>query len=144
HIGRGFVGVLDDVAIYPSVLSDGFILRHAVDGYPVGIRGVVETSMSLPTPGVTAYETFLATEVGDANTSMTYQLSVDGGSTWLYYDNGWTATGGSAALSNDAVTVAEHLSELPIGDETIGVRVILSTMSATVSPAVDDVTIGYR
>src|SRR5690606_19681473 len=41
HIGRGFVGVLDDVAIYPSVLSDGFILRHAVDGYPVGIRGVV-------------------------------------------------------------------------------------------------------
>ena len=140
RIATSFVGTLDDLVVWPAAIDAATIRQHALDAFPVNVRGIAETASSLSAPQLMRWTSFSHTADIPAGTEVLYQLSIDDGATWLRSDAlGWT----EATISGNT---AEDLN-LAIGtlprSESLRVKALLSTTDPTLAPSIDEIVVGY-
>ena len=70
-------------------------------------------SNSIRKEGVLSWDAFTASEAANGG-SIAYRISVDGGTTWLYWSGSAWAESTSITQANSAATISANINELPI------------------------------
>ena len=132
------------------VIDDLYGGRCGPEIEPPGV-GPEETLYSADGPSLVAPEQPLPegaspisfTEVASCNgSSIRYQLTSDGGETWLWWDGGaWSPAVAGAAHANAADTVDAHIGALPCGEREMSFRAFFLSDGAQ-SVVLDRVEIG--
>lgn len=101
-----FQGMIDELRISNSARSSFTTTAYSADPQTVRPTTAVFTS------GVKNLDAFSTSETANGG-SITYRLSTDNGSTWKYYNGGWT-TSASTSEANTAATINSNISTLSI------------------------------
>ncbi|GAB4026676.1 MAG: hypothetical protein Fur0011_2860 [Candidatus Microgenomates bacterium] len=110
-------GLIDEVRISNTVRASFQTTPYTADAQTVRPASAAFTS------GVADFTGFVATESA-AGGSITYRLSADAGTTWQYYNSGWT-TSGSTAQANTAAEIDTNIGTFPVGSGGIMWQAIL-------------------
>ncbi len=106
-IGQGFLdGKIDELRI-----SNTRRTEFTTTPYTSAAQTVKPTS-AYGTTGVLSWDGFTADETANGGT-ITYRVSNDNGSTWKYYNSGWT-TSSSTSQANTAAEINTNISTLPV------------------------------
>jgi hypothetical protein len=102
-----FTGSLDEVRI-------SNIARDSFTALPYNSTPQLVTLTNPIRPrGVWHWDGFLSGETANGGT-ITYRLSADGGTTWLYWDGAAWSTSSSVASANDAATMNAHMASFSV------------------------------
>lgn len=102
-----FDGKLDELRISNDARS-GFTAHPYVNG-----SQTVMASAAVRPSGVWHWDNFSTSETLNGG-SITYRLSSNDGTDWLYWDGSHWTTSGSTSQSNDAATVSAHMGDFPV------------------------------
>jgi MYXO-CTERM domain-containing protein len=107
-------------------------------------RGSVTTPTFEAPYAVAAWTAFVETAVVPPGTWLRYQLSEDGGQSWLYHDgDAWTdAT--SLEAANPWWDVHLNLDTFPVNANRLTVRAVLASEDGSRSPELDGLVLYYR
>jgi hypothetical protein len=137
-------GWIDDLVCY-EVLKGTFVpTTFSHDVYPPSsdILRVPAVEFQTGVPfGVDSYDTFSETTTTPALTTVTYQISTDGGATYLYWNGGAWVT--ATTLWNTATEVNTGLPSLGTSETDFTWKVRLSTSDPDETPKVDINTVTY-
>ena len=112
--GRGetqgyFGGQIDEVRLSSNVRTDFTSKPYVTTKKTISLVNPIFTS------GVQAFTAFTTNEATNGGT-ITYRLSTDGGSTWIYWDtltSNWI-TSGSINQANSSAEVNSHITSVPV------------------------------
>lgn len=110
-------GALDEIRISNSARSSFQTTAYT------GLVQTIQPATAGMTSGIADFSSFVATESADGGT-LTYRLSSDNGSTWKYYNSGWT-TSASTSQANSAAVVNTNIATFPVGSGGILWQAIL-------------------
>lgn len=134
-----FTGQIDEVRVSNTARAS-----FNTTSYTAAAQTVQPTSAVLTTQ-VKTFDAFAVSESADGG-SITYRLSSDGGSTWKYYNSGWT-TSASTSQANAASVINTNISTFPVGSGGILWQAILDgngnqlvALNSVSIDATDDVT----
>ncbi len=140
--GRVVLGYYDDETTDKSYAKVGTVA-------PASIKGKVQPKWGIVERGITSWDSFTETATKPANTEINYQISIDDGTSWLYWNGSSWATdpdpneGDTETEYNSASVVNTNLSSLPITSAELTFRAFLVSNNGTSLPSLDKVDIGY-
>ena len=102
-----FAGSLDEVRISNTARSSFTTAPYSSDPQTVTLGAAVRTS------GVWHWDTWADSETANGGT-ITYRLSTDGGTTWLYWGGAAWDTSDNTSESNSVSVINDHMSTLPV------------------------------
>ncbi len=118
-------------------------VRGAVESRYGATSGWVVTPVARPGDGVARFLSFHETGETPPGTELRYQLSVDEGRSWLFYDGEAWSRALTSRESNEARTVHQHIRELAVPGQSLVVRAYLESEDGTVTPVLDELVLDY-
>jgi hypothetical protein len=107
HESGYFAGLIDEVRI-SNVARESFTTQpYTSSAQLITLDDAVRTS------GVASFDAFTTNETTNGGT-ITYRLSADDGTTWLYWDGSEWSEAASTAESNSSAVVDTNIGDLPI------------------------------
>ncbi|MDP6943480.1 MAG: hypothetical protein QF464_04965, partial [Myxococcota bacterium] len=133
-------GAIDEVALWsPAPTADTLAWRPTP--YPTEPQSVT-TNVEATSPGtLVGFSGFAATVDEPPNTTVTFQLSVDDGASWLYWSETAWVSAESLAESTSAAEVHLHIGALTPQEDGLLVRTVLHTEDETTTPRVESMAV---
>ncbi|MDY0000081.1 MAG: hypothetical protein RBU30_02175 [Polyangia bacterium] len=128
----------------PRTENDATAVLLAVQPRYASTRGSVVTPTFEAPFAVAEWTAFIETSTLPEGTWLRYQLSDDGGATWLHYDGEAWSSAASLDESNPWWDVHLNLGAFPAGANGLTVKAILGSQDGSRSPELDDLAIYYR
>ena len=114
-----FEGSIDEVRLSSTARSSFTTSAYETDPQTISLASNVRES------GVWHWDTFSDTQLPDGG-SITYRLSNDGGSTWLYWDGSQWSVSSSTAQANSQTIIDANIDEFPVTFSGLRWQAILS------------------
>lgn len=135
---------IDDLYIFSTVQhTENYNVSELSDSYSTN-----NDSITVITPFTTtslyAWDSFSVSDTILENDAIKYVLSYNNGSTWLYYNNGWTLSTGMYNQASTESIINTYIHDFPISHNSLKVRCFLHSYNGSTTPIIDNIAITYR
>lgn len=143
--GGGFKGRIDEVTLWSKALTKDEIYRRARPGHPTDTSGQITQTQSLPDTqsSLSAWIDFEEDADTPNGTFITYQLSHDGGTTWVRVDDTGNWAEDTDNQGSSAEEIRARFRAFPVTPSGLKIRTVLTTQRPDATPSLRSLKVSY-